>query len=252
MASPRDQFLDTVRSALWSGAGEDASPGARVSAISAASDVDARAAAVLEQAATDSRGLLPQLKDSAERAGAVVSMVRSLEEATEYVISVTRNIEARSVVRSGHDVLDRLGIDDALAAAGVEVTESSAPEHGDRQSRRAELRERAARADIGITGVDYAIAETGSCVIVPRPGVSRAVSLLPPVHVAVVETGRVLPSLDELFTLRRSDFLNGRMGSYMNIITGPSRSADIEYTIVKGVHGPGEVHLVLLDEGLET
>ena len=86
----------------------------------------------------------------------------------------------------------------------------------------------------------------------PGPGVSRAVSLLPPVHVAIVEAGRVLPSLDELFTLRRSDFLNGTMGSYMNIITGPSRSADIEYTIVKGVHGPGEVHLVLLDEGPGT
>ena len=245
--------MDTVRSALRSGAGADVDSDSRASAISASpSDVDERAEDVLRRAARDQHGLLLQLKGSAERAGAVVSMARSIGEATEYVVSIVRNIEARSVVRSGHEVLDRLDIDGALAAAGVEVTVSAAPCDGDRQSGREGLRERAARADIGITGVDYAIAETGSCVIVPRQGVSRAVSLLPPVHVAVVEAGCVLPSLDELFVLRRSDFLHGKMGSYMNIITGPSRSADIEYTIVKGVHGPGEVHLVLLDEGQET
>ena len=245
--------MDTVRSALRSGAGADVDSSGEASAISAApSDVHERAEAVLRQTARDKHDLLLQLRASAERAGAVVLVARSIEEATESVVSIVRNIEARSVVRSGHDVLDRLGIDAALAAAGVEVTESAAPRGGGAKSGREELRYLAARADVGITGVDYAIAETGSCVIVPRPGVSRAVSLLPPVHVAVVEAGRVLPSLDELFVLRRNDFLHGKMGSYMNIITGPSRSADIEYTIVKGVHGPGEVHLVLLDEGTET
>ena len=94
--------------------------------------------------------------------------------------------------------------------------------------------------------MDYAIAETASCVLLARKGVSRVVSLLPPVHIAVVESGQVLPSLDELFTLRRQDFMRGDLGSYMNLISGPSRSADIEYKIVTGVHGPGEVHMVLL------
>ena len=245
--------MDTVRSALRSGAGADVDSFGEASAISAAaSDVHERAGDVLRQTARDKHDLLLQLRESAERAGAVVLVARSIEEATEYVVSVVRSIEARSVVRSGHEVLDRLGIDAALTAAGVDVTVSAATGDGDSQPKRDALRDRTAQADVGITGVDYAIAETGSCVIVPRQGVSRAVSLLPPVHVAVVEAGRVLPSLDELFVLRRSDFLNGKMGSYMNIITGPSRSADIEYTIVKGVHGPGEVHLVLLDVEPET
>ena len=118
---------------------------------------------------------------------------------------------------------------------------------GEAETQRKALREQALRSDIGITGIDYAIAETGSVAIVARKGVSRLVSLVMPVHIAVVMRGQVLPSLDELFTLRRHDFNQGNLGSYMNIITGPSRSADIEQTIVKGVHGPREVHMVLVD-----
>jgi len=72
------------------------------------------------------------------------------------------------------------------------------------------------------------------------------VSLLPPIHIAIVQRGQVLPTLDELFTMRRRDFLDGNLGSYMNLISGPSRSADIEYTLVTGVHGPGEVHMILV------
>ena len=100
--------------------------------------------------------------------------------------------------------------------------------------------------DIGITGVDYAIAETGTCVLIARSGVSRLVSLLPPVHIEVVQRGQVPPSLDELFALRRQDFIDGALGSYMSLITGLSRSADIESTLVTGVHGPGEEHVVLV------
>ena len=114
MASSRDQFMDTVRSALRSGAGADVDSFGEASAISTTpSDVHERARDVLRQTARDKHDLLLQLRESAERAGAVVSMARSLEEATEYVVSVTRSIEARSVVRSGHGVLDRLGIDAA-------------------------------------------------------------------------------------------------------------------------------------------
>jgi L-lactate dehydrogenase complex protein LldG len=103
---------------------------------------------------------------------------------------------------------------------------------------------------MGITGADYAIAETGSVIVLPRKGLSRLVSVVPPVHVAIVRPSDVLGTLDDLFTLRRLEFLTngGDMGSYLNFITGPSRTADIEQTIVVGVHGPREVHLVLLDK----
>ena len=103
---------------------------------------------------------------------------------------------------------------------------------------------------MGMTGVDDASAETGTCVLVPRKGVSRVVSLLPPIHVALVEPHQVYETLDDLFALRRLAFLLGRgdMGSYLSLISGPSRTADIEQTLVVGVHGPMEAHMVILAE----
>ena len=95
--------------------------------------------------------------------------------------------------------------------------------------------------------MDYAVAETGSVVLLARSEVSRLPALLPPTYVAIVERGKVLPSLDELFTLRRDEFYLDNLGSYLNIITGPSRTADIAQTLVTGVHGPGDVHMVLLE-----
>ena len=146
--------------------------------------------------------------------------------------------------------MERMGVEEALAPAGIEVTvmDTSGSAEAEREDERLAVRGAAIHADIGVTGVDYAIAETGSCVLAgSRSGVSRLVALLPPVHVAVVERGQVLPSLDELFTLRRHTQAEGRRLGYMNIVTGPSRSADIEQTIVRGVHGPGNVHMVLVD-----
>jgi L-lactate dehydrogenase complex protein LldG len=66
------------------------------------------------------------------------------------------------------------------------------------------------------------------------------------VHIAIVEKGQVLPSLDELFTLERADLLNGTLAGSMNLISGPSRTGDIEATIIKGIHGPVETHMLLV------
>jgi L-lactate dehydrogenase complex protein LldG len=97
-----------------------------------------------------------------------------------------------------------------------------------------------------VSGVDHAIADTGTLVLLARTGQARSVSLLPPVHVAVVRPGQILSSLDDLFPVLRHDG-NGELASAVTFITGPSRTADIELTLVVGVHGPQELHVVLLD-----
>ena len=244
LVTDRNEFFSTVRRAL--GRDADAGPGRVPDATAYSQDapsVGRRAWAVLEDAEARGDDLLAALERSAGGAGWKVARAESAEEAAQYVASLARDRNAASIVRSDHPVFDQVDLESGLSNAHIELTVMAADESAER---RPALREKAVEADLGVTGVDYAIAETGSCVLLAGKGVSRLVALLPPVHVAIVRRGQVLPSLDELFTLRRDEFYLDNLGSYMNIITGPSRSADIEQTIVTGVHGPGEVHMVLL------
>jgi L-lactate dehydrogenase complex protein LldG len=98
-------------------------------------------------------------------------------------------------------------------------------------------------ADAGITGASYALAATGTLVMLASRENPREYSLLPPVHIAVVEESALLASIDELFTTVR---MPADISSSMVLITGPSRTADIEQILVRGVHGPGELHVLLL------
>lgn len=108
---------------------------------------------------------------------------------------------------------------------------------------REELRSVCASADIGITSADYALADTGTLVMLASPQEARLVSLLPPAHIAVVPKERILTGLDELFTLAP---LPADATSSMVLITGPSRTADIEQILVRGVHGPGQITVVIV------
>jgi L-lactate dehydrogenase complex protein LldG len=158
---------------------------------------------------------------------------------------VAESLPAQRVVRSGQPVFDSLPLDAALTGLGVSVT--TVAQGGGRT--RESLRQEIIGADLGITGADYAVAETGSVIVLPRQGLSRLVSVVPPVHLALVRPVDIVETLTDLFLLRRLEYHRngGDMGSYLNFITGPSRTADIEMTIVVGVHGPKQVHLVLLE-----
>ncbi|MDP8980607.1 MAG: lactate utilization protein [Acidobacteriota bacterium] len=100
------------------------------------------------------------------------------------------------------------------------------------------------QADIGITSADYALADTGTLVLLASASQPRLVSLLPPVHVAVFPRSAILTSLDELFAVLPNP---AEQTSSMVLITGPSRTADIEQILVRGVHGPGAIHAVIVD-----
>ena len=107
---------------------------------------------------------------------------------------------------------------------------------------REELRDVCAKADIGITSADYALADTGTLVMIASPQEQRLISLLPPAHLAVVPQDRILSGLDELFTRIP---LPANDTSSLVLITGPSRTADIEQILVRGVHGPGLITVVI-------
>ncbi|MBM4073662.1 MAG: hypothetical protein FJ271_32785 [Planctomycetes bacterium] len=94
-------------------------------------------------------------------------------------------------------------------------------------------------ADFGVSGVEWLIAETGSIVMATRPGRPRSTSLLPPVHVAIAARTQIMADLFDLFDGSPA------LPSCLTLITGPSKTGDIELRLVTGVHGPGEVHVVI-------
>ncbi len=108
---------------------------------------------------------------------------------------------------------------------------------------REELRRLCASADVGITGADYALADTGTLVMLSSRREARLISLLPPAHIAIVPRGCILTGLDELFSVLPDP---GAESSSMVLITGPSRTADIEQILVRGVHGPGQLTVLIV------
>ena len=97
---------------------------------------------------------------------------------------------------------------------------------------------------LGITGAFCAIAETGTMVILSGPDTPTATTLLPETHVAVVPAERIVGSMEEAFALIRRE--RAAWPRAVNLISGPSRTGDIEQTIVLGAHGPFRVHILVL------
>jgi L-lactate dehydrogenase complex protein LldG len=105
-----------------------------------------------------------------------------------------------------------------------------------------------ATADVGITGSDWAIAATGTLVLSSGAGKPRMASLLPPVHIAIVTTDQLVPRFEDYIAAQRADRLGVfRRSSNVTLITGCSRTSDIEMHPVFGVHGPLELHIILID-----
>ena len=117
---------------------------------------------------------------------------------------------------------------------------------------RRELRRAFIDADMGITGANIAIAETGTLVLVTNEGNGRLVSTLPPIHVAILGVEKIVPTLEDATAVLRMlprSATGQKLSTYTSFTTGPSRTGDIELSMTTGVHGPGEVHIVLLDNG---
>ena len=160
--------------------------------------------------------------------------VGSLDEAREYVLDLARERDAKLLLRWDVEELEELGVDEALDEAGVEVVV---------WRDLADFREVASKADIGLSTAEWAIAETGTLVLEHGPGKGRTVTLLPPTYVAVVPVERLLRTVPEAIEKYAGD---GGLPANVCFHTGPSRSGDIEMSLAIGVHGPGDMHVVLV------
>jgi L-lactate dehydrogenase complex protein LldG len=133
-------------------------------------------------------------------------------------------------------------LNEFLAARGVDAV--YVDEVGARYVTRARLvRQPDPQIRVGITGTLLGIADTGSLVLVGGPGTPLTASLLPEVHIAILKSSELVPSLVD--ALKNPEIRNAAAGI---IISGPSRTADIEMTLTIGVHGPGELQVFLIDD----
>jgi len=183
-----------------------------------------------------------------ERVGGVFHRVATVAEAPEAIAALARAREARRVV-TWHPSALGADLPTALAARGLETTAMPPGEVTDPEAAR-RLRATIAAADLGVTGADLAVAETGSLVLLSGAGRPRSTSLLPPCHVAVFDATALVESLAQLGLYLEAWHGTARPrwgGAMINVITGPSRTADIELTLTRGVHGPREVHAVFVD-----
>lgn len=149
----------------------------------------------------------------------------------------------QSVLCWMHPVLDRLALADLLAEQSI------LEQRYEQLAALAEADRRVAilAAGVGISSVDFAVAETGTLAVAAGPGQERVVSLVPPVHIAIVARNQIVPDLFDLFREINDRGLD-RLPSNWAFISGPSKTGDIELELTTGVHGPGKWHVVIVRE----
>lgn len=171
-------------------------------------------------------------REEFESLGGRFLMARGLDSARSALAGLIREYGVKTAAAWEHPLLDAFGLAELMAREGVELLTS-----GDEK-----FVERAASAGIGITAADALLLESGSIVLHSGAGLPRSASLLPPVHLAVVEPGMILPDASHLPNLvRHVAAEEGGMPRAFHVISGPSATADIELIKVLGVHGPTEL-----------
>ena len=218
----RDRFMRPVRAALGRGGTQppvDPAPAVAETVVRLASPSD---------------DLVELFTRGAEAVGMVVRRVAA-DTLVEQTVSLMAELNAKRAVTAVTTLPDGVDLDESLRAAGIEVVDWRAPGGVDAMY----------DVDVGVTDVHAALAETGTLVCSGDADHARALSLVPPVHVAIVRVDDILPDMIDYWARVSAD---GRVPSSTAFITGPSKTADIEGKLVEGVHGPEKV-IILIVEG---
>lgn len=213
--SARDNILGRIRRALGRAAPLD----------------EARGAGMRARLTEHPRGPLPSMAWEpvarfAERCLVLSSSVAQVPGRSEIPAAVAQYLAERDLPRSGVCWPELGGLN--WSAAGLQI--EPRPAGGDDQ--------------VGITGCYCAIAETGTLMLLSGPDTHAVTSLLPDTHIAVLPTSRILRSMEEAWDLLRRE--RGALPRQVTFVSGPSRTADIEMTLVLGIHGPYRVHVILV------
>lgn len=241
--STREDILARIKTAL-SGS-DQATHGSIKGEAGQTDDVSHLVQAIRARSAVNRAVLVEQFKRELEAVGGVFHCASSAEAACDHIVQVASSHRTRLAIGWNVALIEEIGLRTRLEQAEIQFFTRSEGVNAE------DFAKRAPAAEIGVTAVDYALADTATLVLGAGLGRARSVSLLPPVHIALLKPDQIIPGLDELFPLLADNYAksNESLDSALTFITGPSRTADIELTLVVGVHGPQELHVVLLDEG---
>ncbi|MGK5508451.1 LutC/YkgG family protein [Brevibacillus formosus] len=173
-----------------------------------------------------------------EMLGGVAKRFSSPEALCSYIAEVVQTFEAKRIIHEDHALFQSMYQDRSFN--GVEMTIWRKQEESD-------LLSKAAHAEIGISIADFAIAHTGTVVMTSAASKGRSLSLLPTIFMAVIRTENIKTRMGEALQ-EINKWNDGKMPAGVHFISGPSRSADIENDLTIGVHGPGIVHALILEE----
>jgi L-lactate dehydrogenase complex protein LldG len=254
--SGQQEFIGRIRSALGHAAAQHRSP----EDICASQFTDETAAIlnrIKNRSAADRQQLIDRLMEMAAPINLKVTVLNDRAAATAAIADLVRDKvpefgDRKQVVMWQHPLLASLNLVETLAAQNVPLLvtefENSAVEEALRNQERERIRKTVIDSYIGITSADFCMAETATLVMRTRPGQARSVSLVPSIHVAVISLDQVIADLKELYALLKWDpeFQNEGLTNCMTFISGPSKTADVEATMVHGAHGPREVYVYVI------
>ena len=183
--------------------------------------------------------LISQFANELERVNGHFMGVTSPGEIYKQIVALTHEMRHRSVAIGEAVALDLAPLVQALERSGIELVRCGKSNDGERRV----LRERLAHCDLAVVEAHYAIAATGTLVVVATPGRPGSLTLLPPANVLLVDAARVLPDMAAAVSALGPDTIRGHRVAF---ITGPSRTADIEKMIVLGVHGPKHLYAAVV------
>lgn len=226
--NPREAFLQRVRQAVVEGNRAGAAP-----------DLPPRGVIGYQGAGPDP---VARFCEEFKAAGGQPHLAADRETAWQTVHGLIQARAARKIVLGRGGMVERLELPGRLRQQGLEVTVVEAvPSRSARDS--------FFDADLGISNVEYLVAETGTVVMSSKPEDPRSLSLLPPIHIAIADKNQLLPDLFDLFDVFSPAPISTKPPSpppsCLTLITGPSKTGDIELRLVTGVHGPGEIHVIL-------
>lgn len=232
----RDEILGNIRRALEPGVNAELNKTSR----STTDEVHDLVVEINRKRAEKQDHLINQFQTEVTKVGGRFHKAECAESALQYIEYICSERRATTVIGWDSTLPAGIVLREALRKSGREFVTETNPR---------EFRRAVTTADVGVSGVDFALADTGTLVVLARKGQARSVSLLPSVHIALVRPAQILSALDDLFPIlsQYNGSNDGTLSSAITFITGPSRTADIELTLVVGVHGPQQLHVILLE-----